>query len=155
MDVYLIRHAQAGARNNSPRDMYRPLSEKGHARAAELAKLFSESPFTKVLSSPATRCAQTVAPLAAARCLDVEEHPDLWEGSGIDQVLALLEKHTNGGLVVCSHGDIIPELIETLGRAGVEVHGHGCEKGSVWILRRDRNEWVSARYVKRKAQSLG
>ena len=39
MNVYLIRHAHAGDRGSGPRDKYRPLSDKGHRRAAELADM--------------------------------------------------------------------------------------------------------------------
>jgi phosphohistidine phosphatase SixA len=154
MYVYLIRHAHAGSRVDGTRDLYRPLSDKGQLRAGELASMLAGKPITRILSSPATRCTQTVGPLAAATGIEVEEFRELWEGSGIDDVLLLMEQHTTGDLVVCSHGDIIPELIDWLGNSGTEVRGHGCEKGSVWILERVKNDWVSAHRVKKKATSI-
>lgn len=155
MNVYLIRHAQAGDRGHGPRDMYRPLSDKGGRRAAELAQLLAGAGITRVLSSPATRCTQTVQPLAAALGLEVEEHPVLWEGSDLDDVLALLEEPADGDVVACSHGDIIPELVERLAAGGATVQGRGCEKGSIWVLERDGGTWRSARYLSRSASAVG
>ena len=91
MNVYLIRHAQAGDRGHGPRDKYRPLSDKGQRRAAELATMLGDAPISRIVSSPATRCTQTVQPLADALGLEVVEHDDLWEGSSIDDVLAVLQ----------------------------------------------------------------
>ncbi|MFT7597183.1 MAG: phosphohistidine phosphatase SixA [Acidimicrobiales bacterium] len=144
MDAFLIRHAQAGHRNGDSHDLYRPLTDDGHARAAELADLLASPAIGRVLSSPATRCAQTVAPLATACRLEVEEHPDLFEGSRVDHVLALLESFIDESLVVCSHGDVIPDVVDALAKAGVEITGRGCEKGSVWKLTHDGTRWTSA-----------
>lgn len=154
MNVYLIRHAHAGDRGSGPRDIDRPLSEQGHRRALELAEMLSGEAITRILSSPATRCTQTVEPLAQALGLPVEEHHDLWEGSRSHDVAALLAAHRDGDLVACSHGDVIPEVIEQLAAAGVAVHGRGCEKGSLWLLERDGDGWMAARYISRKATAL-
>jgi phosphohistidine phosphatase SixA len=154
MNVYMIRHAQAGDRDDGPRDIYRPLSDKGRRRAGELAEMLSGVGITRILSSPATRCTQTVQPLAEALGLEVEEHAALWEGSDLDEVIAALDVPTDGDLVACSHGDIIPELIERLAAEGATVQGRGCEKGSLWILERDGDTWLSARYLNRSTTAL-
>ena len=39
MRLFLIRHAQAGPRGLGHRDLYRPLSPKGHQRAESIAEL--------------------------------------------------------------------------------------------------------------------
>lgn len=163
MNVYLIRHAHAGIRHDDdPHDKYRQLSDKGWARAHQLVSLFAGVEIASVLSSPATRCMQTVQPLAEARDLKIVEHDDLWEGSDIDDVLALLEKHAerilNGSnpsliLLACSHGDIIPELLHELSRS-IPVKGHGCEKGSIWVLRYTKDGWKSAQKISKKAEEL-
>lgn len=146
MAVYLIRHAMAGARTPGPRDMYRQLTPDGHAQAAGLVAELEEAEVTKVLSSPATRCAQTVMPLAAERGLEIDEQPDLWEGSRIDHVLSLLESNADNGAIVCTHGDIIPAVVEMLAEQGVEVRGRGCETASTWILEHNGQRWTSARH---------
>lgn len=158
MQVYLIRHAQAGQREEGHSDAYRRLSDKGEARAFELIDLFDSAPIARVFSSPATRCVQTVTPLADARGLIVEENDVLWEDAYAAETLAFLEKQcaeTDGSCIVaCSHGNIIPELIDLLGRRDVAVTGHGCEKGSVWVLTNADGIWTEARRVKKKADSV-
>lgn len=154
MKIFLIRHANAGQRTADPHDLYRPLVEEGHERARSLADLLADAGITSVLSSPATRCVQTVEPLAAVLNLTVREHPDLWEGSAISHVLALLGHHRDGALAVCSHGDIIPEVIEAVGAAGATIQGRGCEKGSVWILDYGQDGCTGARYLDRSQQKL-
>lgn len=154
MDVYLIRHAQAGPRQSGHHDKYRQLTEKGHTRAKRIAELLDATTIERVISSPATRCVQTVEPLAKAKGLVVTETESLWEGAPIDQALELLKSHASGGLVACSHGDIIPELIDWLGANGTTVSGHGCEKGSIWVLSFDGKRWTDARKIKKHADSI-
>ena len=146
MIIYLVRHAHAGQRSHDGRDIFRQLSEDGHNRAQELVSLFAAHPATRIMSSPATRCVQTLTPLAEAVGMEVEECQDLWEGSSIDDALAALEIEGAGNIVACSHGDIIPGLIEMLGARGVQIQGRGCELGSVWILEFKDGQWVGARY---------
>jgi phosphohistidine phosphatase SixA len=154
MIVYLIRHAHAGSRGSGPRDRYRPLSEKGFRRADQLAGMLTDTAISRIVSSPATRCTQTVAPLATMLGLEVEEHETLWEGSSIDDVLDLLETHREGDLAACSHGDVIPELLESLARAGTVLRGDACEKGSIWVLERDGSSWTSGCYVPKSSTTL-
>lgn len=113
-------------------------------------------PITRILSSPATRCVQTVEPLARALGLEVEEIPALGEGSDGDEVADLLARSdgAGGAVVACSHGDLIPELIDTLAARGAAISGRGCEKGSVWVLEGEGGQWLRARYVSKKALDL-
>jgi phosphohistidine phosphatase SixA len=154
MNVYLIRHAHAGDRGDGPGDIHRPLSDKGHRRAAELAAMLSGASITRILSSPAARCSQTVQPLADTVGVEVEEHPALWEGAPVDEVLALLDGCDHGNVVVCSHGDIIPGLVDRVAADGAAISGRGCQKGSVWVLERSAGSWLSARYLDRKVTAL-
>ena len=155
MRLYLIRHAHAGSRLAGGRDLYRPLSDQGKERAQAIADLLAGAGIERVLASPASRCVQTVEPLAARLGLEVVEQPDLWEGSPVAHVLALLEQHRDDRAVVaCSHGDVIPETIEALGRSGTSVTGRGCAKGSVWVLDHEGDRWTAARYVDPSTRSL-
>lgn len=154
MDVFLIRHAHAGSRQSGHRDKYRQLSEKGHTRAEAIAELLRSASIGRVLSSTATRCVQTVEPLAAAKGLTITETEALWEGAPIDEALALLERHAAEGLVACSHGDIIPALIDWLGANGTKVSGHGCEKGSIWVLSFSGKRWTGARKINKHALAI-
>lgn len=154
MRVLLVRHAQAGDRLAGHRDIYRPLSVDGHARARSLADLLAPVGPSRILSSPATRCVQTVEPLAAHLGLEVETQPDLWEGTPTSHVLAVLTQHQERTLVACSHGDIIPAVIETMAADGADVRGRGCEKGSIWLADHDGERWRTARYVDRAQTEL-
>ncbi|MDH3680053.1 MAG: histidine phosphatase family protein [Acidimicrobiia bacterium] len=154
MRLFLIRHAQAGDRQPGNRDLYRPLTGKGRRRALALVDLLGDAGISKVLSSPATRCVETVEPLAEHLGLEIEEQPDLWEGSSTPHVLALLERQGDHAIAACSHGDIIPEVVEALGDLGASIEGRGCEKGSVWILDRDGERWTAAVYLDRSRDQL-
>jgi 8-oxo-dGTP diphosphatase len=154
MRVLLIRHAQAGDRRPGGRDLYRPLVETGRRRAEDLRALLADRPITAVLSSPATRCLQTVEPLARTLGLEIGEEPGLYEGSDAALALALLERDDDGELVVCSHGDVIPEVVELVAAAGAEVRGRGCEKGSIWLLERGGGRWTRATYFSRSRIDL-
>jgi hypothetical protein len=79
----------------------------------------------------------------------VESDARLVEGSDIDGVLALIDEFVDGDLALCSHGDVIPELIDTLRFREVPVDGRGCEKGSIWRLDRDGKIITSAVYLGR------
>ena len=150
MTVFLIRHGHAGDRGTwSGDDRLRPLSRRGFVQAEDIALLLGERPITVVRSSPAIRCLQTVAPLAHVRTCTVESDARLVEGSDAEAALALIDEFPDGELALCSHGDVIPELIELLRRRGVPSQGRGCEKGSVWQLDRDGPTITKAVYLGR------
>lgn len=70
--------------------------------------------------------------------MDVQIRAELYEGTGSRHLLELLLEETAapGDLVLCSHGDVIPGVLNRLLRAGLEANGdRGCAKASVWELR--------------------
>ncbi len=154
MRFYLIRHAHAGQRLPGARDRYRPLSPQGRDRAAALADLFAGTPVDRLLASPATRCLQTLEALAAASGRPIEEEATLFEGTDTAETLDRLASLEGAGIVACSHGDVIPALLEQLGGLGVPLAGRGCELGSVWVVDRDHDHWIGARYVSPRATAL-
>lgn len=98
----------------------------------------------------ATRCVQTVAPLAAAHGLAVEERGELTEGARSVHLLELMRDQAliELDIVLCSHGDLIPEVLNRLLRDGMTVTGgRGCEKGSVWSLEVRGRDIVSGTYT--------
>ncbi len=147
MQLYMVRHANAGQRRQDGRDLYRPLSNDGRRRADELVEVFAGCAIDRLLSSPATRCAQTLGPLAGDRRLEVVECAELWEGTDVDDVLAAMEQIGTESVVACSHGDVIPAMIDVLSGRGMPVSGRGCELGSIWVLEFDGGAWRSGRYV--------
>ena len=68
--------------------------------------------------------------------LDVVVDERLAEGTPIEESWALVEEFVTTTAVLCSHGDVIPELVSRAQRRGMVVPGKsGCSKGSVWALR--------------------
>jgi 8-oxo-dGTP diphosphatase len=148
--AYLIRHAHAGDRGGwIGDDRLRPLSARGFEQAERIARALGDQPIMVVRSSPAIRCLQTVAPLARTRMCAVESDARLFEGSDAEAALALIEEFTDADIALCSHGDVIPELIDLLRQQGVPSDGRGCEKGSIWRLDRDGKIVTNAVYLGR------
>lgn len=136
MTLYLVRHASAGHRNGAdPDDGKRHLDAKGRAQAAAVAAHLGDRPIEAVLSSPYPRCIETVAPLAAALGVEVGIEKRLAEGTDIERSWRVLERWAERPVVLCSHGDVIPELIRRNQLRGMHVPGSsGWSKGSVWAL---------------------
>jgi 8-oxo-dGTP diphosphatase len=104
----LLRHASAGHRLSwGDEDHLRPLDERGQRQAAELVHELIPLGVQRVVSSPYTRCVETVEPLAAALGLEVERDERLAEGGG-DEAADLLREE---GVVACTHGDVIHDIL--------------------------------------------
>lgn len=138
MTLYLLRHASAGRPlPELSADQGRALDPRGRAQAQLLVAMFAGRQITELRSSPLMRCTQTLVPLAQERGVAIT--PDAAFAEGADPLVALehcaaLPAHT----VVCSHGDVIPEVITAMLRRGLEVKGPtGFRKASVWVLDRD------------------
>ena len=147
MTVYLIRHAHAGRRSAwSGDDQLRPVSARGVEQAEGVADLLAGREIGRVASSPATRCIQTVEPLATRLGLEVEVDKRLAEGGNPrDMLEAILGESQSQAL--CAHGDLIPEVIARLVRAGMKASGaKRCQKGSVWEIDIEQGQAVRARY---------
>lgn len=146
--VYLLRHGKAGDRGAwTEDDRLRPLTKKGRAQAEGLLGTFEGLGLDRVISSPYDRCIQSVRPLALARSLPVEEDQILGEGAPTGAVLSLL-RSLGGAVLVCTHGDVVPAVVEALGRRGVEIVDQPrWKKGSTWVLERDGGLFTGARYL--------
>ena len=155
--LYLVRHAAAGHRSPfDDNDLGRQLSDIGQGQAGVLAQLFAEMPVRSVWSSLATRCFQTVRSIAAHHGLEVVPQHFLTEGARPVDFLEALRAETSlkGDLVLCSHGDLIPEVLSRLLREGMTVVGpRGCEKGSVWSIETRGRDMVRASYTARPTSS--
>ena len=150
--VYLVRHASAGsADHTNPDDLDRPLDAIGIVQARTIADLLASEPLTKLVSSPAVRCTQTLGPLAASLGLEIELAPDLVEGTDVDASWATLvsaaQVSEGQATALCSHGDIIPELISRARNRGMMVPGRaGFSKGSIWTLTWDGTQFTTGHY---------
>ena len=146
--LFLVRHARAGDRDAwTEDDRLRPLSRKGRLQAEALVGVFDGIPLDRVLSSPSARCVQTVRPLALSRRLPIEEHEDLAEGADTQVAMSLL-RSSGGTVVVSTHGDVIPAVLQALADRGLPVDDPLLtKKGSTWVLERDGGLFTEARYI--------
>lgn len=145
MAVLLVRHAVAENRRRwVGDDDDRPLTDRGRAQAEALVELLRPLAPTDVASSPSLRCVDTVAPLAAGSGLALRRAEALAEGNGgaaADLVRSLLR--APGTAVLCTHGDVVPEV---LGALGVDSGGR-CQKGSTWVLDAGDDGGARGRYL--------
>jgi 8-oxo-dGTP diphosphatase len=138
--LYLVRHAHAASRRNwIGDDRDRPLVKSGTMQADALGERLGRVRPARLVSSPFVRCIQTLEPLARRTDLPVETEDALGEGADLPQVVKLLMAVPDR-TVLCSHGDVIPDVIGTLERRGMVVEGEpNWRKGSVWVLERDES----------------
>lgn len=137
MRLYVVRHVKAGDRKrwgDAP-DIERPISAGGLRQAEALARRLVDAGVTRLISSPYVRCRQSLEPLGERLGLDVETDERLAEGQPFEQVLALVAE-VPSRTVLCSHGDIVPELITALVRRGMTLTTEpDWRKATLWTLR--------------------
>lgn len=135
--VYLVRHAKAGERRIwDEDDELRPLSKSGWKQAERLGKRLAAAQVSTLVSSSYVRCVQTLEPLADRLDNDIVLDPRLFEGEPFEPVLELINE-VDAGAVLCSHGDIIPDVVQALVRRGMEVQTPAdWRKATTWVLKR-------------------
>ena len=147
--LYVVRHADAGQRAewDGP-DTTRPLSGRGERQATGLREALADSGATRLLASPFRRCVQTLEPLADELGLTVEPDDRLVEGTGAHGALSLAAEVGDTNAVFCSHGDVIPDLLDRLVRDGVKLKDElRWQKASTWVLHRDGDRFTKGRYL--------
>jgi phosphohistidine phosphatase SixA len=146
--IHLIRHASAGKRTGSSDDFARPLDARGHEQAQAIARLLADSNVDRVLTSPALRCQQTVGALARTCDLKVEVVDWLAEGSSQLAIIRKMMKLGDQDVALCSHGDVIPEVVRTLEAQGMEINGErGWKKGAIWSIHMRDGTATRAEYL--------
>jgi broad specificity phosphatase PhoE len=143
----LVRHARAGSRERwAGDDRDRPLTAKGQKQAQLLAEhiVGRVGRPSRLLSSAAARCRETLAPLAEQCDLDIVETDWLYEGSSPEEAFDRLRTLTlqlddasgaGGPVAASTHGDVVWGILDLLAQAGIDL-GETAEapKGALWIL---------------------
>jgi phosphohistidine phosphatase SixA len=138
MRAVLVRHARAGERAEwAGDDRLRPLDSRGRRQADRLADTLSELGVTRLLSSPYTRCTQTLDPTAARLGLEIEQRHELAEGATADEAFALLDELAGSVPALCTHGDVIEALLGD----------RECKKGGAWVVEADGGRVRPERYM--------
>ncbi len=147
--LFLVRHAAAGDRNAwAANDLLRPLTKKGESQAEAIADLFQSRQIERIISSPYLRCTQTVFPLAQKLGIEIEIEDSLAEASGGKPARNLVRKLAGTNAVLCSHGDVIPNLLDWMVRRGMELRSaFDCKKGSTWAVEVQAGEPTEGRYI--------
>ncbi|TQM61797.1 8-oxo-dGTP diphosphatase [Humibacillus xanthopallidus] len=121
----LVRHAKATPRSKWKRDdRLRPLDAVGRAQSTGVAAVLGAYGVTRVVSSSSVRCSATVEPYAVSKGLKLRTRDGLSEegfavspDDAASELARLLARGEPAAL--CSHGPVLPGLLETLGhRAG-------------------------------------
>jgi len=147
--LYFVRHAKAGSRSNWDQDdRARPLTKSGLKQADALVSTLGPYAISAILSSPYERCVQTVEPLARARRLRVQETRHLAEGARLKGAFRFIEDPELDDTVLCTHGDVMLELVEDLVRRRIVKASHmALEKASTWVVEVEDGTPVGARYI--------
>ncbi len=141
--LYLVRHAKAGSgiAGTAPTSSV-PSPRRGGRRRRPSPAWLVERPVPRILSSPYVRCIETVEPLAEKLGLEVEISRRPGRGPPLRPALELLATLPDHG-VLCSHGDLIPDVIEALARRGTVVDGApDWRKGAPGSDPRERRRFV-------------
>lgn len=157
MPLFLVRHAQAGSRHDfHGDDTLRSLTGRGRHQAADIAGLVKELAAgldISIRTSPYRRCIESVAPLAASLGIVAVVDTMLAEGPTEEarrmtrSIAPLLGKRAE---VWCSHGDVIPAVIEMLAvQDGLDIGREPrVQKGSIWVLSTDDDgAFTNATYI--------
>ena len=155
--VYLVRHADAGDKLAwRGVDGDRPLTTDGWREAAGLVVRLEDFPIDRVLSSPALRCKQTVCPVAARNRLLVEDCDLLRIGADAAALAAFIHSRAVDRAVLCTHGELIADLIPVLIAEGAVVTDPLLwPKGATWILHRTVGAPLRARFLPPLAWPVG
>ena len=147
--IYLVRHAAAGRRKDwKGDDLERPLSNRGWNQAQEIGGFLADAQVERLISSRYTRCRQTLEPAAGLLGLKVENHEALFEGNSAEETLQLLKKVGDSSVAMCSHGDIVPAVLEQLQSNGTELEDDiRSAKGSIWAIDVVDGTFPAARYI--------
>jgi 8-oxo-dGTP diphosphatase len=147
--LYVVRHADAGPRGgrHEPDDQ-RTLSRRGQRQAEGLRDQLADAGITRLLSSPFRRCVQTLTPLGDHLGIEVEVDERLAEGQGAAGPLAVAEEVRDTRAVVCSHGDVIPDLLDALLAQGTVLKDElRWQKASTWVLTWNGDRVAKGRYL--------
>jgi 8-oxo-dGTP diphosphatase len=147
--LYLVRHAHAGTQDHGPEpDQDRQLSERGWRQAEGLRDQLADRDIGRLIASPFRRCVQTLEPLARHLGLPVDVDERLAERAAAADALALAAEVRAHGAVLCSHGDVIPDVLERLLATGTKLDDElRWPKASTWALSWEGDQLTRGRYL--------
>lgn len=147
--IYLVRHASAGVPpQRLADDGARPLDKRGKKQRKALRQVLQTHPITRIGSSDFKRCSATVKPLSKRLGIPIEFEAALVEGSHPHRLVSLVHQLQEEAAVLCTHGDVITDLIGHLAASGIPMAPDiRSEEGSIWELRTVKGRVVSGTYI--------
>jgi 8-oxo-dGTP diphosphatase len=116
----LVRHAKARPRSSWHKDdQLRPLNPAGAAQSAVIARVLAAYDIRRLVTSPSTRCVETLKPYASGAGLRLHTRAGLSE-EGYAAEPAAAARHLGALLrravpaALCSHGPVLPDLLARL-----------------------------------------
>jgi broad specificity phosphatase PhoE len=110
--VILVRHAEKADSTTDP-----PLSAAGLQRALALATVLSDARITTIYVTEYQRTKATAQPLATQLHLT----PEVIAADNTSKLLAAIEQHTSGVILVVGHSNTLPSIISLLGGPSVAI----------------------------------
>jgi phosphohistidine phosphatase len=132
MDLIFWRHAEAQEEAPTGDDLQRALTPRGEKQAARIAAWLNRQlpEGTRILSSPALRCEQTVVALGRKYKLRPELAPD---ASPVAILEAAQWPDARQPVLLVGHQPVLGQAIA--GLLGLRADGCQVRKGAVWWLR--------------------
>ena len=144
--LIVVRHAEAGRRSDWKKDdRKRPLSKAGRRQASRLVTKLAGYRIDRIISSPAARCIETVAPLAEDRSLDVSRDNDLWETAGKKATVRMLENLSKGTTVLSTHRPIVERIVQHL---DLPARTRPTAKGALWLVEFRKGQVTDAHHFR-------
>lgn len=137
--IFVLRHANAEERAKFKEpDELRPISETGRTQMRRVVEAFWEESLTRLVSSPFLRCVQSLESFSDAWDLDITLARELSEAQPAAGAEAwVLASAADGPAMLCTHGDVLQELVRELLARGVPIGGDGrvaFAKAGAWRL---------------------
>jgi 8-oxo-dGTP diphosphatase len=140
--LLVVRHAEARNRRTwKHHDNERPLAADGRRQADRLLPILAAYGVTRVITSDAVRCVDTVLPFVNAYQVKLRLEPALSEAGMSDRALAKLARkalESKKRMVICTHRLVLPRLLRALGIAEEQI-----EPGEMIVVHRRKGKVLS------------
>jgi 8-oxo-dGTP pyrophosphatase MutT (NUDIX family)/phosphohistidine phosphatase SixA len=137
--LLVLRHSEARSRKAwAQDDTDRPLKVEGARQAAALVPSLAAYGVTRVVTSDAARCVDTVLPYVNARRVKLILQPGISEdGATPKQVRRVVQKalRSKRPTVLCSHRPVLADIFRALGQVPIPL-----EPGGIVVVHRNRGK---------------
>jgi 8-oxo-dGTP diphosphatase len=127
--LLVVRHAEARKRRTWRReDAERPLTAAGRRTSAQLVPVFAAYGITRVVTSDAVRCVDTMLPFVNAGKVKSRLDPGLSEDRATKKSIAKAAAralNSEKRLAICTHRPLLPGLCAALGIGETELDPGG------------------------------